>query len=59
MKKLKFWTPIFGGFFVIPSQKNYLDGDFFKHPSIMYSIFMLWHISWVLLPFILVYYGKI
>jgi len=54
MEKLKFWIPYGGGFFVIPGQKNYLDGDFFKS-GWMYLLFMLWHVSWVYLPFFLIH----
>lgn len=45
--KLKFWTPLFGGFFVVPGQKNYLDGDFFKKQWMIIP-FMIWHILWLL-----------
>ena len=53
-KKIKFWIPFFGGFFVIPGQKNYLDGDFFKHPGIMYPVFVLWHFAWIVVPMLLI-----
>jgi hypothetical protein len=58
MKKLKFWIPFCGGFFVMPGEKNYLDGDFFKY-RIMLLLFMLWHVTWVSLPLILAYCGVI
>jgi hypothetical protein len=58
MKKLVFWIPFAGGFFVIPREKNYLNSDFFKH-IYMFPIFMLWHMAWVSLPLILAYYNVI
>jgi hypothetical protein len=45
--KIKFWIPIFGGFTAIPGEENYLS---FR--PVLFSIFLAYHIFWVLLPFI-------
>ena len=52
-QKLRFWTPIVGGFWVIPGEQSYLDGDFFPN-SFMYGVFICWHIVWIGLAFLLI-----
>jgi hypothetical protein len=51
MEKLKFWTPLIGGFFTIPGELSYLDGNFFKNDYIL-GLFMFWHCIWISLPFL-------